>query len=225
MALRNAPTKHDAAVAIDERLGLKEKFSTALAFAGSDDAFANLAVADAGRTAGKVDLRKKFPISWPKAYYGVPAWAALIALTLWIVPSLDFADEATATGPTPQVLPEEARAEVQQIVKQGMDALAVLPPEVAEREELRVAKDQLARARDEVIRDPAAARQTAQQAKEKLAEALKQQIERGEKYAQAKEDAKTFRNLGDVPEQEQGPRRRRPAGDGERRLQQGHRRA
>ena len=73
---------------------------------------------------------------------------------------------------------EKAQAEVQQIVKNGMDALATLPPEVAERQELRVAKDQLAKARDEAGRDPAGARQTAQQAQDKLAEAIKEQIEK-----------------------------------------------
>ena len=61
MALRNAPTKFDAAVAIDDRLGLKEKFSTALAFAGSDDPFAGLAVADAGRAAGKGRFAQEVP--------------------------------------------------------------------------------------------------------------------------------------------------------------------
>ena len=204
MALRNAPTAHDAAVAIDDRLGLKEKFSTALAFAGSEDAFAGLAVADAGRAAGKVDLRRKFPISWPKSYYGVPIWALLILLTLWLVPSLDFSQQATAGVEAKQQVDEKAQAEVQQIVKNAMDAMAILPPEVAERQELRVAKDQLAKARDEAGRDPAGARQTAQQAQEKLAEAIKEQIEKGKKYAQAKEDAKTFRNLT-PPEDETGP--------------------
>ena len=204
MALRNAPTPFDAAVAIDERLGLKEKFSTALAFAGSDDPFAGLAVADAGRAAGKVDLRRKFPISWPKLYYGVPFWALLVLLTLWLVPSLDFSSPAVAKAEVKQQIDEKASAEVQQIVKNGMDALATLPPEVAERQELRVAKDQLAQARDEAGRDPAGARQTAREAQDKLAEAIKQQIEKGQKYAQAREDAKTFRGIT-PPAEEQGP--------------------
>ena len=204
LALRNAPTPFDAAVAIDERLGLKEKFSTALAFAGSSDPFASLAVADAGRSAAKVDLRKKFPISWPKLYYGVPAWALLVLLTLWLVPALDFSSQATAGAATQQQVDEKAQAEVQQIVKNGMDALAILPPEVAERQELRVAKDQLAKARDDAGRDPAGARQTAKEAQDKLAEAIKDQIEKGQKYAQAKEDAKTFRGIT-PPAEEQGP--------------------
>ena len=146
LALRNAPTKHDAAVAIDDRLGLKEKFSTALAFAGSDDPFATLAVADAGRAAGKVDLRRKFPLAWPKLYYGVPAWALLILLTLWLVPALDLSRDAQANAETTAHIDQKAQAEVEQTVKNAMDALAILPPEVAERQELRTAKDQLAKA-------------------------------------------------------------------------------
>ena len=204
LALRNAPTTFDAAVAIDGRLGLKEKFSTALAFAGSSDPFASLAVADAGRAATGVDLRRKFPLTWPKLYYGVPAWALLILLTLWLVPSIDFSSQAQANADAATKVDEKANAEVEQIVKQGMDALATLPAEVAEREELRTAKDQLAKAREEMSRDPVGARQTAKEAQEKLADAIKDQIERGEKYAQAKSDAKTFRSMA-PPEEEAGP--------------------
>ena len=95
-SLRNAPTHHDAAVAIDDRLGLKEKFSTALAIACDPDPFAQLAIVDASHTATRVDLRRKFPLSWPKTYYGVPAWALLILVTLWLVPALNLAKEAQA---------------------------------------------------------------------------------------------------------------------------------
>lgn len=203
-ALRKAPTDHEAAVAIDERLGLKEKFSTALVIAGDSDPFAQLAVADALRTSGRVDLRRKFPLSWPKTFYGVPAWALLILLTLWLVPALKFAETAQAGEQAQQKQQEKVQAEAERIIQQTTNALAALPQEVAEREEFRVARDQLAQARETLTRDPAKARQTAKEAQKELSDALKNQIERGEQYAQAKENARTFRNMT-PPEDAQGP--------------------
>src|SRR5262249_26275545 len=50
-AVVRRPNTHDAAIAIDERLGLKEKFSTALAMRTVTDPFAQAAVRDAEYTA------------------------------------------------------------------------------------------------------------------------------------------------------------------------------
>src|SRR5690606_7114645 len=137
-----------------------------------------LAVADATRTAGRVDLRRKFPLSWPKTYYGVPAWALLILLTLWPVPSLELSRTAEADPQDDQPVDEQAHAEAERIIEQTANALAILPQEVAEREEFRLAKDRLAQAREAVTRDPTGARQTAREAQQQLADALKNQIER-----------------------------------------------
>lgn len=194
-AMKTAPTAHTAAVAIDERLGLKEKFSTALVIAGDADPFAQLAVQDALRASGRVDLKRKFPLAWPRTYYGVPVWALLIVLTLWLVPSLRFNQSAEAQANLQQQADDKAEAEAKKIIQQTASALAAVPQEVAEREEFRLAKDQLAQARESLTREPAKARQTAKEAQSKLAEALKNQIERGETYAQAKENAKNFRNM------------------------------
>src|SRR3989442_6529643 len=49
IAMIRRPTKHDAAVAIDDRLALKEKFSTALYARPLNDPFAQAAVKDAER--------------------------------------------------------------------------------------------------------------------------------------------------------------------------------
>src|SRR4051812_27531918 len=59
------PTAHQAAVAIDERLALQEKFSTALYVRPSSDPFAAAAVRDAERTAERVNLQDKFAIKFP----------------------------------------------------------------------------------------------------------------------------------------------------------------
>ena len=64
-AIVRRPTSHQAAVAIDERLGLKEKFSTALYVRPSSDPFATAAVRDAEDAARGADLHNKFPIPFP----------------------------------------------------------------------------------------------------------------------------------------------------------------
>src|SRR3954466_1318086 len=65
-ALLRKPTREVAAIAIDERLGLKEKFSTALYVRKSSAPFAAAAVRDAEVTAEKVHLQDKFPVLLPR---------------------------------------------------------------------------------------------------------------------------------------------------------------
>src|SRR5215218_704484 len=74
-ALVKRPTRHEAAVAIDERLALKEKFSTALFVRPLKDPFAQAAVKDAERTAENVSLHKRFPLAFPRASVGTVAMA------------------------------------------------------------------------------------------------------------------------------------------------------
>ena len=204
LALRNGPTAHDAAVAIDERLDLKTKFSTALAFAGSDDPFARLAVDDAAKSAARVDLRRKFPLAVPRSAAGIALWAAAIAVTVWLVDPLDFTQEAAADEQKQVDREAQAKAEAKAIIEQQEQAMAVVPPEVADREEFRVARNRLNQARMTLDNDPARARQTAKEAQDKLADALKNQIERGETFAKAKEQAKAFRNVETPAPEESG---------------------
>src|SRR5438105_2674957 len=75
-AFLHRPTRHQAAVAIDEKLSLKEKFSTALYIRPSTDPFAAAAVKDAEHTAEKVSLYKQFPLEFPR-----PArWTVAVAV-------------------------------------------------------------------------------------------------------------------------------------------------
>src|SRR5436309_8087532 len=54
MTFMRSPTREAAAVALDERLDLKEKFSTALSVRTIDDPFAQAVVRDAENTAQRV---------------------------------------------------------------------------------------------------------------------------------------------------------------------------
>jgi len=69
-AFLHRPTRHQAAVAIDEKLALKEKFSTALYIRPSTDPFAAAAVRDAERTAENVSLHNQFPLAFPRPATG-----------------------------------------------------------------------------------------------------------------------------------------------------------
>jgi hypothetical protein len=60
------PSAEIAAVKIDEALGLKEKFSTALYARSLDDPFAQAAVRDAEGTASQVSLYDRFPLKFPR---------------------------------------------------------------------------------------------------------------------------------------------------------------
>ena len=57
LTFMRSPTRQAAAVALDERLELKEKFSTALSVRTMDDPFAQAVVRDAEDTAQRVRLQ------------------------------------------------------------------------------------------------------------------------------------------------------------------------
>src|SRR5438046_4252527 len=81
-AIARRPSSKTAAVAIDEKLGLKEKISTALFMRPSSDPFAAAAVKDAEDTAKRVvvESRRHFPLQFPRASYGTVVVAALAVL-------------------------------------------------------------------------------------------------------------------------------------------------
>src|SRR6478609_8113834 len=85
-AMMRKPTRELAAIAIDERLGLKEKFSTALYVRRSSDPFAAAAVRDAETTAEKVHLQDKFPVQFPWVGLFTVGMALVALLTAWLVP-------------------------------------------------------------------------------------------------------------------------------------------
>jgi hypothetical protein len=90
VALLHRPTAHDAALAIDERLALKEKFSTALYARGQADPFARAAVADAERAAAVASLADRFPVRYPRLANLAIAVAVVAVLTAWLMPTFDL---------------------------------------------------------------------------------------------------------------------------------------
>src|SRR5207248_9087734 len=80
-AFAKRPSREEAAAAIDEKLRLKEKFSTAIYVRPSSDPFAMAAVRDAEKTAENVNLGRQFPIPFPKPAYTM----ALLALCAFLL--------------------------------------------------------------------------------------------------------------------------------------------
>jgi hypothetical protein len=84
------PSQQAAAVAIDAKLCLKERFSTALFAAASTEPFAMAAVNDAQETARQVNLTKQFPLRLSGQWRPV---AFLLTLTLsaaFLLPRFDL---------------------------------------------------------------------------------------------------------------------------------------
>jgi len=62
LSLLRTPRRMQVAVLVDEQLAFRERFSTALALADSDDPFARAAAAEAHRAAERLNVRGRFPV-------------------------------------------------------------------------------------------------------------------------------------------------------------------
>ena len=92
------PSAMQAALALDERLGLRERFSTTLALAASEDPFAVAAREEARRRADPLDVGRAFPIrpTWRWAHASA-SWAAL-AMVVFFMPAIDLLGRKAAAG-------------------------------------------------------------------------------------------------------------------------------
>jgi hypothetical protein len=88
--LTHRPTVRQAAIAIDERAALKERFSTTLSLMNSEDPFAAAAREETYVRAQAVEVPRHFPIRlgrrWP---YAAGAWTVAVLLAL-VMPNLDL---------------------------------------------------------------------------------------------------------------------------------------
>jgi hypothetical protein len=84
------PSRMQASLLLDERLGLRERFSTTLALAQSEDPFARAARSESLATIQRADLRGHFPIGLSRSwYYGAGTWLVVIAL-VFLMPEKDL---------------------------------------------------------------------------------------------------------------------------------------
>ena len=124
------------AVAVDSRLGLEDRFSTAVQVEDRDDPFAVAAVADAARVASDPGIKARVVTAFrPDAPHGW--WLASILLVLlvgvWtIIPQVDlFGDEEGAEAVALLEARDQTRAQVEEIIASvQQDGDGALAPEI-----------------------------------------------------------------------------------------------
>lgn len=197
------PTRQQAAVAIDQRLGLKEKFSTALYIRPSQDPFAMAAVRDAETTADKVSLEKRFPIQLPGVMGTTAAAIALVFLTAWLLPTFDlFGVQARRQAAASQLQDQQTQA--RESIRKAIAQIEAAPRAVADKPEIKMALHDLKELRNKPTVDPEHASRTAQKAVQDVQEAIKEKIKQNRDYAITQEEMKDFKNIA-PPSDEQGP--------------------
>jgi len=204
-ALYKRPDPREAAVAIDEKLGLKEKISTALYVRpAQNDPFARAAVLDAEHTAQQVviNLRQHFPMSFPRPAYAtiVVALAAVMAYFL-IDPMQLFGREQKQR----QQLAQQQKIEAaRKTLEKALATVNAMPRIAQNQETIRLARAEIQAMLAQPITDPAKATRTAVKALQDVNEALKQQVKSSAKYAQAHNEMKLLKSM-QVPIEGQGP--------------------
>ncbi len=138
LTIVNRPSREYAAVAIDEKLALKEKFSTALHVRQMADPFAQAVVRDAERTAETVHLGGQFPLSMPRAGYGAVFVAVMAVLAFMFVPQMDLLGKEARE----QTKLEEERkiAESKQLLKDAIVKIESMPAAIRSDETFRLAQ-------------------------------------------------------------------------------------
>ena len=200
-AFLKRPTAHQAAVAIDEKLSLKEKFSTALYIRPSTDPFAAAAVKDAEATAEKVSLYKQFPLEFPRPAAFTIA-VAVIALATSALPAMDlFGVEQKRKFAAEQ---EKVRKNTEAEVRKALAVIEEQPPAVKENEQVKAARAELQNLLNRPVKDTTRAKSTALKALQDV-ESIKQKIKDTRNFALAEQAQKQWRQGLNKPADDSGP--------------------
>src|SRR5688500_10386371 len=140
-AIIKRPDAREAAVAIDEKLALKEKFSTALYVRSQNDPFAKAAVLDAERTADNVSLHKRFPLQCPTAASGTAAVIMATLLTFFWLPKMDLLGREQAKKEEQRI--ERQNQDAKKVVQQALARVNATPKGVADEETIKRAQNDL----------------------------------------------------------------------------------
>jgi hypothetical protein len=201
-AIWRRPTRETAAVAIDERLGLKEKFSTALFVRPSTDPFAVAALRDAESTAERVHLQDKFPVHVPRTAAFTVGMAVVAFLTGLLLQPMDLLGTKARAA---KVADEQRReTEVKREIKAALAKIESAPAVVQKDEKMQIAARELRQLLARPVKDPTAASRTAQNALEEV-RAQAQKIKQIQAAAQAMNEMKAWKDLAKKPIDESGP--------------------
>ncbi len=196
------PTAHEAAVAIDEKLALKEKFSTALYVRPMKDPFAAAAVRDAERTADNVSLNKQFPLKFPKVANWTVATMILAFCTAYFLKPVDlFGHQQEVKKRELEITKtEQAKKSIQDAIVKVETIAKAFPNDTS----VQMAKKELENLLNQPITDTAKTQRSAAEALSNLDKQVKQQIAQSKAVAQAQNDQKLLNNI-QPPADEKGP--------------------
>jgi len=202
LTFMRSPTRQAAAVALDERLELKEKFSTALSVRTMDDPFAQAVVRDAEDTAQRVRLDGHFGVTFPTAGYFAIAAVVITILVAVLMPNFDILGRQEKQ----RAKQEEQRkiAENQNMVKEAIAKINAIPPSMANDKQVQLAHANLQDLLKSPSSDRAATARKIMDAMEKADQGLKEKAKENKNYAQAQANQKMFKSMN-VPIDQKGP--------------------
>jgi hypothetical protein len=201
-ALRRRPTPQVAAVAIDERLGLKEKFSTALYVRKSSDPFEAAAVRDAELTAERVHLQDKFPVRFPLTGLFTFAMIVVAFLTGWLLQPMDLLGRKAEAAKLEQQ--DKKNAEVNQEIRKAIAKIESAPPLVQKDPKVEMAVRDLKTLLNRPAKDPTASARKAQDALEEVRSQM-QKVKELRNAAEALNEMQAWKDLAKKPIDESGP--------------------
>jgi myosin heavy subunit len=202
MTFMRSPTRQAAAVALDDRLDLKEKFSTALSVRAMEDPFAQAVVRDAENTAQRVRLDGHFGVNFPTIGYFAIAAVVLALLTFMFFPSWDLLGREQKKEAKRQ--DEIKIADNKVMVKDAIAKLERIPPALADHEQVKLAKAELMKLLADPGRDRSAAARKVMDAMDKADQGLKEKAKENKNFAQAQANQKMFKSMN-VPIDQKGP--------------------
>ena len=197
-AIITRPSLQTAAVAIDERLALKEKFSTALYARNSTDPFARAAVRDAEKTAENVSLHKRFPIQFPNAFGGTAGMIVLALLTAWLLPTFDLLGVQAKRTAKAAVL-EQSQTQAREAVHKAIAEISAAPKVVTDKDQIKMALADLQTMANKPDVDPTHAKNTAEKAMQDLQEAMKDRVKKNSDYVAAQKEVQEFAKMAPPP--------------------------
>lgn len=181
------PTREQTAAAIDEKLRLKEKFSTAIFVRPSNDPFAMAAVHDAETTAAKVEIGKQFPVKYPKLAYATKLiFAAALAIATF-VPSMNLFGQKTLDPKKPET--QVAQQSAKEAVARALAAVESMPKSSQNSDEFRKLVAELHDLnKASKIDDPSRANRRALQALQEVNDQTTKEWDKARKYAEAQNE-------------------------------------
>jgi hypothetical protein len=194
-AMMTRPDPLAAAVAIDDKLKLKEKYSTALHLRDSRDPFAQAAVRDAEATAGKtlVETRRHFPLTFPRPAYGTLAVSAMALGLAYFVSPLDlFGKESKQEQQMAETKKQEEAKKALATAYVKVEAAAKASPDNVA---IQNAKKDLEALLQAPPKDPLSAQRSAMKALQDTRDAVTQKIQDSQAFANAKNDERMFRSM------------------------------